>query len=245
MAHKLEIRNTVYVPSLLLPSGDRYPTSLYRTEVLITQDRSAKLRLRNGQPSDWIATSKLLLNAGLAVLSIGDFGTEETLLNPLSKGVLQFSRLLLDDSSVTHLRVRAIGELGAWWKINHDAYSHIVMIGHGSPTSIRFGYGGDRTPGDFVRRVFSEDSTKKTFISLSCETGRASFAREFSKIATCGHFIAPFHSVHGAVASQFFQTYMCWHLLYGKSTMVAFKKAAESVVGTDLFRLWKNGDHIA
>lgn len=245
MAYNLAVGNTVYVPSLLLPDGDRYPTSLYRSTVVDVQNRSAKVPLRDGSTSDWIATSKLLTNAGLVVVVIGDFGTEETLLNPLSKGVLQFSRLLLDDSSVTHLRVRAIGELGAWWKLNHAAYSHVVLVGHGSPNSVHFGYGGARTPGDFERRVFAVKTEKKTFISLSCETGRASFAKEFSEIASCGHLIAPFHSVHGAVASQFFQTYMCWQWLYGKSTMVAFKKAAETVPGQDIFRLWRKGEHIA
>jgi len=114
-----------------------------------------------------------------------------------------------------------------------------------SPTSIQFGYGGARTASNFAQRVFTEDTAKKTIISLSCETGRSTFAKEFSEIPTCGHLIAPFHSVHGAVASQFFQTYMCWHLLYGKSTMIAFKKAAETVPGKDIFRLWRNGEHDA
>jgi hypothetical protein len=201
--------------------------------------------LSGGVASGWIATSKIHENAGILIVTIGDLSTEETLLNPLAKGVLQFSRLLLDDSSVTSLRVRALGEFGKWWCINHAAYSHVVLVGHGSPNAIHFGYGDARSPASFERRVFTGDETKKTFISLSCETGKATFANPFSRFAVCGHFIAPYHSVHGAVASQFFETFMCWQMIYGKSTKVAFKKAAETVPGTDIFRLWKNGSHVA
>lgn len=242
---KYLVGTTVFVPVSLLPNGESYTTSLYRTSVTDVRGRSAKIRLRDGVYSDWIATSKLHQNAGIVIVSVGDFCTEGNLLNPLSKSVLQFSRLLLDDSSVTHLRVRAIGELAKWWKHNHEAYSYIVFIGHGAPDSIHFGYGGARTPEHFGMRVFSIATKKKTIISLCCETGKAAFSKKFSELSSCGHLIAPFHSIHGAIASQFFQTYMCWQLLHGKSTKVAFKKAAESVAGNGIFRLWQNGKHLA
>ena len=245
MTQKFIVGDTSYVPSSLLPNGESYPVSIYRTDVTHIHAKSVKVRLRDGADSDWIASSKLHKNIGIAVVTIGDFSTEELLLNPLAKSVLQFSRLLLDDASVTAIRVRAIGELGAWWSINHAAYSHIVLIGHGSPNDILFAYGGSRTPGDFQRRVLSNNQDKKTFISLCCETGKTSFSRKFSSIPACGYLIAPFHSIHGAVASQFFQTYMCWHLLHGKTTKVAFNKAAATVPGTDIFRLWKDGVKVA
>lgn len=243
MAFKVGL--TAYVPASLLPDGERYPTSLYRTTITAVDKRSAKVRLRDGTDSDWIATSKLHRNVGIVIVSIGDFGTEETLLNPLSKSILQFCRLLLDDSSVTHLKVRAIGELGMWWKLNHGAYSHIIFIGHGAPGSIEFGYGGARTPENFEARVFSIPTDKKTVISLCCETGKAAFSKKFSELKTCRYLIAPFHSIHGAIASQFLQTYMCLQLLHGKSIKVAFNKAAATVPGTDIFRLWEKGQHIA
>lgn len=245
MTQKFAVGDTVYIPSSLLPDGDSYPTSIYRTSVTQTQAKSVKVNLRDGSQSDWIASSKPHKNLGIAIITIGDFSTEETLLNPLAKSILQFSRLLLDDGSVTSIRIRAIGELGAWWARNHTAYSHIVFIGHGSPNDIHFGYGGARKPEDFQRRVLSVAQEKKTFISLCCATGKNSFSSYFSSIPACGHLIAPFRSIHGAVASQFFQTYMCWHLLHGKTTKVAFKKAASTVTGNNIFRLWKDGTKIA
>lgn len=245
MTQKFEAGDTAYLPTSLLPNGNTYPSSIYRTTVTQIQAKSVKVRLRDGSDSDLLASSKLHTNIGIAIITIGDFATEETLLNPLAKSILQFSRLLLDDSSVTAIRIRAIGELSAWWTTNQAAYSHIVFIGHGSPHDIKFAYGGTRTPADLQRRVFSTNSNKKTIISLCCEIGKTSFARDFSNIPACGYLLAPFHSIHGAVASQFFQTYMCWHLLHGKSTKVAFNKAAATVPGTDIFRLWKDGEKVA
>jgi hypothetical protein len=244
VSSKFFVGQTVYVPSILLPNGERYPTCLYRTTIAATQDRSARVALTGGVNSEWIATSKIHDNAGIVIITIGDFSTEETLLNPLSKSVLQFSRLLLDDSSVTSLRVRSVGELGAWWALNHDAYSHVVLIGHGSPNSIHFGHGGACSAAEFQQHALNCGGGK-TFISLSCETGKAAFAKPFSLHPACNSLIAPYHSVHGAVASQFFETFMCCQLLYGKSITVAFKKAAETVPGTDIFRLWKDGKHAA
>jgi len=244
MAHKYETGQRVYVPTALLPDGDSYSNSLYRTTITEVQDRSVKVEVKGGLISDWIASSKIHKNAGIAIISIGDFSTEETLLNPLSNCIHQFCRLLLDDASVTYLRVRAIGELGKWWQTNHGAYSYVVLIGHGSPSSIHFAYGGPRRAETFGRRVFSVQTDKKTFISLCCETGKASFSKDFSSFSSCEHLIAPFHSIHGTIASQFFQTYMCRQLLHGESTKVAFKNAASSVPGIDSFRLWKDGNMV-
>lgn len=55
------------------------------------------------------------------------------------------------------------------------------------------------------------------------------------------HFIGPFHSVHGAVASQLAQTSLAFHLIEGESIGVAFKHAREYTPGSTSFRLWTNG----
>lgn len=209
MAQKFNVGDRAYIPTSLLPNDDEYPHSLFQTSVVMTQGRSVQVTLRGGDASDWITSSKLHRSVGIAIISIGDFGSEEALLNPLARSVLQFCRLLLDDASVTWIRIRAIGELGKWWSINHAMYSHIIFVGHGAPEGIHFGYGGWRDPGMSERRVFSVPTNKKIFISLCCQTGKAAFSKAFSLFASCGHLIAPFHSAHGAIASQFVQTYMC------------------------------------
>jgi hypothetical protein len=101
------------------------------------------------------------------------------------------------------------------------------------------------TPTDLHRSVFSLGKDKKTFISLCCQTGSAPFAEEFSGIQVCDNLIAPKNSIHGAVASQFFQTYMCQHLLEGKTTKVAFKKASATLHNKNDFNLWKAGSKVS
>ena len=236
------IGDSVYVPSSQLGAAVQIDQAFYRTNVVARRDRSVQVGIPGGGVSGWIATSRLHKMLGVAVITIGDFQTEEALLNPLSKSVLQFCRLLLDDSSVVSVRIRAISELGEWWKNNHLAYSHIVMIGHGSRDGIVFGVGGLRKAVSFDRRVAVHGGPKRVFISLCCETGRAPFARDFSALQICGNLMAPFHSVHGAVASQFCQTFLTWHILQGKSVKVAYRNAAASVPGNDSYKLWRAGN---
>lgn len=244
MAKNLSAGQMIYVPSMLLADGDKLPHSIYRTEIVEVVDRSVRVKISGGGFSDLIASSKVQENLGIAIVSIGDFSTEDSLITPLTKSVLQFCRLLVPDDHLTVVKIRAIGELGAWWEKNHGAYTLVILIGHGSSTAITFGVGGERKPASFERRFRDANATPKTFISLCCETGRAPFAQQFSGLPFCDAFIAPFHSVHGAVASQFVQSFLSLNLLQAKSVTVAFKNALESVPGREKFRLWRNGKHV-
>jgi len=243
MPTKFRIEETCYVPTSLLPDENKYPVSIYRTTIKDIKNKSVKVQQKDGTISDWITTSKVSKNIGILIISIGDFSTEETLLNPLAKSILQFSRLLLEDDSVMLVKVRSIGELSAWWKLNDAAYSHVVLIGHGSPTGIIFGYGGKKSPTDFEKCFSTGSQKKKVFISLCCETGRNLFASSFSQIPICSHLIAPYHSIHGSVASQFYQTIMCWHLIDARSIKIAYNKAQRSIPKKYIFRSWTDGYH--
>src|SRR5687767_4321058 len=48
---------------------------------------------------------------GITILRIGDIGSDATLLDPLAKSILQFSRLLLPDDRVRLINVRTQVEL--------------------------------------------------------------------------------------------------------------------------------------
>jgi len=241
MAHDLQINKDVYVPSFLVPDGNRSPHSILRAKVIEVVARSVRVQLLNGESSELIATSKIHESVGIAIVSIGDFMTEDSLITPLAKSVLQFCRLLLPDDHVTSVKLRAIGELGQWWADKHAAYTHIVVIGHGSKDGIAFGVGGERKAVSFKRRLAPHGASPKTFVSLCCETGRNPFAKEFSSLPFCGALIAPFHSIHGAVASQFFQSFLSLQLLQAESVAVAFRHANAALPGKENFRLWRNG----
>ena len=241
MARNLEVGENVLVPRARLNLPVSGHSALYRTKVERHNDRSIRVTLPNGQLSAAVASSAVHRNLGLLVVRIGDFATEETLLDPLGKSVLQFLRLLLPDDSVVIREVRSIEELSRFWANDHAAHSHMLLIGHGRKDGIRFGVedwiGADR----LVEVLGGPNPEPKVYLSLCCQHGYASFARVFSRAKICEAFIAPFHDVHGAVASQFCQTYLSYHLLEGETVGVAYKHAREAVPGGSIFRMWKDG----
>lgn len=242
---KFKVADRVYVPSNLLPDGDRDIHAMRRTTVVAAHNRSIQVSLPDGSASNWFGSSKAHADLGIALVSIGDFETEEGLISPLSKSILQFCRLLLPDDHLTGIKIRAIGELGEWWGKNHSVYTHVVLVGHGDKNAIYFGVGGARPPISFDRRLSAHGASGKTFISLCCETGKAPFGEEFSKLPFCETLIAPEHSIHGAVGSQFLQTFLSLHLLQGKSVKVAFNNANELMPGSENFRVWKDGRDVS
>jgi hypothetical protein len=243
MAKNLQPEEDVYVPWSRLPNfgaGDDHPSAFYKTKVVEVVDRSVRLQLPNGAISAPLGSSAIHRNIGILVVRIGDFGTEFILLDPLAKSVLQFSRLLVNDD-VRLLEVRTLAELEHCWTKDHAVYRHVVFVGHGSQNGIHFGTEGERSAAQIVQTLTTDNVAPKIFISLCCQTGFAAFGKAFSKAPFCEAIVAPYHSIHGAVASQFCQTFLAFHLLDGRTTSVAFNQSSEAIPGGKSLRLWQNG----
>ncbi len=245
MARNLEVNERVWVPSYLLPGGARLPYAIFQTKVVERLSRRVRVQLPNGESSTPLSTSKVHRDIAICLLSVGDFSTEDNLIAPLSKSALQYCRLLLPDDHIASVRIRAMGELVQWWIRNQAAYTHIILIGHGTRTGITFGVGGERSAEHFQRRLTGLDARSKIFVSLCCETGRAPFASRFSAIPSCESLIAPFQAVHGATALRFLQAFLAAHLLQAESTTVAFKSANSALPARDCFRLWRRSQLVA
>lgn len=238
---KFEPNQYVYVPSTLLPDGDREIFAMVRKRVNSVTDRSIRLDLPAGAVSNAIGSSRAHAKLGFALISIGDFSSETGLIGPLTKSVLQFCRLLISDDHIVQITVRSMVELGAWWDKNHKAFTHIVLIGHGDSQAIYFGVDGACSPADFDAALSPAEADRKLFVSLCCENGQAPFASAFSNLPFCGELIAPEQSIHGAAASQFLQTMLTLHLLHGKSKKVAFNNINDLLPGSDTFAMWRKG----
>ncbi|WP_157515218.1 hypothetical protein [Luteimonas abyssi] len=235
------VGDRVYVPCLLVPELENQDTALYKTKISSVNANSATVELPGGAVSKAIGVSRLHSDVGILIINIGDFVSESALLDPLSKSVLQFCRLLVPDDQVAAVKVRSVAELKAYWSKNHKAYTHIILVGHGDKDGLGFGVDGDVDLPALDDTFKDRGAKSKSFISLCCKTGRADFGKKFSQFTICKSLAAPFHSVHGATASQFCQTMLTWMLLEGRTTKVAFKSARESVTGAVSFRLWQNG----
>ena len=238
MATGLAVGDTVYVPCSRVRGLENTGVSLYRSEVVEVSHSRVRVGVQDGSTSDWIGASLVHKSVGILVLRIGDFETEQTLLDPLAKSVTQFCRLLLPDDQVRAVRVRSLDELQQLWQREQAAYSHVIWIGHGSEAGINFGVGGWVDAETLGRTLRVYGAPRKIYISLCCKTGYKSFGSALSRTTMCNRFLGPFHSVEGAVASQFCQTFLASHLLEGRTVGVAFRKARGSVPGSTSFRLW-------
>jgi hypothetical protein len=230
------------VPVSRLPGLTRHPRAFYETKVVESDHWSVRVDIPNGEVSERIGSSLCYRNVSILILNFGDFESEEALLDPLAHSVYQFCRLLASDGYVRSYKLRSIAELTAIWQIEQTGYSHIILIGHGNGTGLKFGVDNwimvDRLETPFTRAA---GGVSKIFLSLSCQSGYKSFGGRFSEFPICADFIGPFHPVHGAIASQFTQTFLSYHLLEGETVRVAHRHARESVPGSTSFRLWRGG----
>jgi hypothetical protein len=237
------VGESVLVPAACLPDPDAQPYALVPRTVLAQVQR--KVRVDDGVGGTVEVASRLVHRAtiGFLVLRIGDLSTEVTLLDPLARSVLQFLRLLVPDEDVRSVSLRTLHELDVHWSAYHGATSHVILIGHGSATSISFIDGG-AVAGDVLAgrlEQLAPNTHPKTFVSLACLTGRAGFAKAFSKNPICRDFIGPFQSVHGAAASRFCQRLLAEHLLEGVEIPFAYARAAKGLEGGRRFRRWRDG----
>jgi hypothetical protein len=241
MAKNLKNGETVFVPTSLLPDPSIYGTALIRRKITSTSKRSATVELSEDEGACSIASSKLHRNLGVLILKIGDLETEAVLLDPLAKSILQFSRLFMDDSFVHLLQVRSVAEIEAWLPSNAARFSHLVLVSHCDSHGLKFGVGGTVAPTDLAGIVGLPSNHRMTFVSLACESGRASFSKEFSQLPFCEALLAPYHPVHGVIASQFCQSFFSHLFILGESLKIAFRHARQYTVGSTSFRLWKSG----
>jgi len=241
---RLNIGDNVYVPRSRVGLHFDSPSAFYKGAIQVLNKHSIRVSLPKGALSSSISKSVARKTLGVLILQIGDYETEVCLLKPLTKSILQYFRLLLSDDELRHFSVRSLSEFKSYWIKNHALISHVVLIGHGKNDSILFGQ--DWIKAEAIRKDLEAiNSTPKQFLSLCCQTGYAAFAKSFSNSQRCDSFIAPFHSIHGAMASQFCQTYFAHHLLRGQTTRTAFKQAREGTPNAAEYRLWRNGKLIA
>ena len=243
MAKSLEKGEHVFVPRSRIHADLGGSSAFYSTKVVDRpSERSVIVSLPHNQVSEPIGTAVVHRKIGVLIIAIGDFNSEDTLLTPLGRSIYHYFRLLLTDDLVHSWFVRSRAEFRRIWERDTKLYSHVVLIGHGTRKSIVFGVDGETSAEEFVEILNQPDKDPKVFVSLCCLTGYQAFASKFSASPVCSSLVAPFHSVHGAIASQFCQSFYTYHMLMGETTRVAFRHAPDAIPGGTHFRLWQDGE---
>jgi hypothetical protein len=243
MAVGLEVGETVFVPRSILEKDLSSPSAFYQTCVLALEAKSALVDVGGGD-TELVATSKCQRNIGIGIIAVGDFDSEASLIDPLSKSLLQFCRLLCSDDYVALRKVRSVAELKGLWNLVHTNYSHVIFIGHGNGDAMKFAVDGWIRPDGMSDAIDIDEVSEKCIVNLSCQLGKAAYGKAFSEFDACGSFIAPFHSVEGTIASHFAQTFLINQLLHGETIKVAFRHARQWVASANSFRMWRNGSMI-
>ncbi len=239
MAKNLIVGESVCIPCSQFEE-DECGSALYRTTVQQVINKSVVVTSANGN-NITISSSLVHRNLGIWIVVIGDYETEDRLLKPLGKSVLQYCLMLHDDDSEVRIDyIRTVEELSWLWNTHINAYQFFTLIAHGSNTAFRFGHtwvnAADLVP------VFAQNClSPKVFVSLCCETGKNPMGSILSRQTFCDYFIAPFHSIHGAVASQFYQTFLAYVFIQGMQIKSAFNNARKNVPCGSKFRVWRDG----
>lgn len=241
MAGGFKAKQEAYVPVQRIDKKANAPFALVKGTITRIENRSAFIDLPFGLGNQKVATSVLHRDAGLLIVKIGDFATEDSLLNPLARSVESFAHLLFPGDQLKSVDLRTWDELRAVISKYHKAYSHFVLIGHGSNSDLLFANSAKVGVGTLIDFLETEEVSSKTIVSLSCHTGEAAFAKPLSESTACSALVAPLGAVHGVSASHFAQTYLGYHFLEGKTAKVAFNKARGESPGAANFRYWKNG----
>lgn len=246
MSKTIRIGDQVCVPVERVARGSNCPYPIVTGYVSARNGRTLTVNnLPYGIGTVQIASSAVHeANLSVSIVRIGDFASETTLLDPITKSISHYLRLLLPDDRLRTHYIRSLDELNRLWTDHSNGVSHFIIVGHASGADLLFATDGAVNSSDVAARLIPVIGAGSDFVLLCCESGKVNFARPFSNAACCRNLIAPMGKLHGASATQFATTFFAQMLLEGDSTRVAYKAAVNCTPGGPNFRHWVNGNHL-
>lgn len=238
MPNQYSVGDKIYVPSSFF--GDMgAPYAIIERDVLAVQNRSVTVEYKGKRKR--VGTKLVHSSVSTIIFRIGDYGSEHTSLNPLSKSFLQYLRLLLEDPLIRLYEIRTKTEFDTIWKTEHGGFSNVVLIGHGNESKgLRFGNDWVSVD-DLVSSFNLPGVSAKNVFSLCCKTGKGAFARPVSSADFCKCLVAPMNTCPVAAASDFVQSLFTFHFLVGKGIKASFNNAKKAAIPGPNFRYWQNG----
>jgi hypothetical protein len=229
----------VWVPATKLSGEEKF--ALVKKKVLRVKKGGRSIFIDDGDSEEVEISTRLAhkVDLGILLLRVGDLDSEMSLLDPLSKSILQFLRLLVEEDLVRLLEVRTAKEIEEFMKSDGTSYTHVILVGHGKSNAVKLAFGEWLEVDDFAE-MMSTDGIDRTIISLACQTGKVTFGRSMSGHDGIKEYVAPKAEVHGASASLFVQQLLSLHFLEGREFETAARNASSRVPGGG-FVHWRNG----
>lgn len=208
--------------------------------VLDTRDRSVLLEGPNGA-SEWIGSAYVSHLIYVRVIRFGDISSELTLLDPITKSIDHYFRMLLPDDSRRTLWIRTMPELAAYLATD-DVGTHVVLVGHCDKATGHLSLAdGSVSPTDLVGAFSGQP---RLFLSLACSSGHVSFARPFSQGAACRQLVAPFQAIDGPTAVEACVLLFNNLLLKGRRVHDATRQVNMSLPERVHLRKWSAGTFV-
>ena len=103
MAAGVKVGDLVYVPRDRVTDQINTPHSLIRAPVVARTNRTLTLECPFAIGEQQVPSSAVHMDVGVCIIRVGDYQTEGNLLDPLTKSIVHFLKILLpDDQLRTH-----------------------------------------------------------------------------------------------------------------------------------------------
>jgi hypothetical protein len=237
----LEKNTRVHVPAKSVGLGDDYPSAMVECNfVRMSGYRSVVDDVPNTHGERQLDRRLVTRKLGILILQLGDFDTEDYLLEPSFRALSHISSLVLLPEYVWARRVRSLEEMETFWERSIGVVSHLVLVGHGGKASLTF---GRKSVGvDEFCSVLGRDSVDgeaPLVISLCCKSGSGLFGKEVSGNPTCRAFIGPSGAIHAANSALFYQSFLSHSLVDGRTIEKAYQLARVFTPGVTEFNMWQ------
>jgi hypothetical protein len=242
---KYKINDKVFVPVERVAAGTSCPFPVVTGIVDSIKGRSVTVNCPYGIGLQEIASSAVhSASLSVCIIRVGDFQTEASLLDPITKSIRHFLRLLISDDQVSLNYVRSLEEFLDVFNRTSPSFTHYIIVGHGSSSgNLIFSLGEYCSAKKLADSMTTMTTNTHDFLWLCCHSGDAKFARPLSAAPFCRNHVGSYRALNGATASHFAQAFFIRHLLQGCSFRIAFKKALAGLPTTDHFRHWMAGVH--
>lgn len=196
-----------------------------------------------GFPEQVFDAKEILINPGFLVIHLGSIEPDHTLetastaLHSSLKSLFAACGLPVDFD-----RIRTTVELSEFMKKYRNNYSHLILMGHGSPEGISFLDKRDPIAGGELSGYLGADASDKTLqiVSLCCHSGCAKLAQALSAAPNISEVLAPSDAFDRRWVTHFITGLYLSIYINGLSVDEAVKVCAASS-GNAPMCIWRKG----